>query len=132
MEPVLVDTSVWIDFFNKKQVPQVHQLDDLLLNDKRICICPTIIQEVLQGLNMGSYYNRILHNLMMQEILICEPVTAAVKAAELYNELRKKGVTVRKSNDCLIAFHAIHFNARLLERDRDFQLIAQHTSLQLL
>ena len=125
MEPILVDSSVWIDFFNKNPTAQVHQLDDLLLNDKRVCICPPILQEVLQGLDPGNYYERVLNDLMMQEILICEPVMAAVKAADLYNQLRKKGITIRKSNDCLIAYHAVYFDARVLHKDRDFSVMSK-------
>ena len=130
MEAVLVDSSVWIDFFNEKHTHQVHQLDDLLWQDRRICICPPVLQEVLQGLEQGNYYDQVMHNLMMQEILICEPVMAAVKAADLYNQLRKKGVTIRKSNDCLIAYHAIHFDARVLHVDRDFSLMSKYTQLK--
>lgn len=130
MEAVLVDSSVWIDFFNENPTDQVRQLDNLLTADRRVCICPTILQEVLQGLDPGEYYNRVLYNLMMQEILICEPVMAAVKAADLYNQLRKKGITIRKSNDCLIACHAIHFNARVLHTDRDFLVMSKHANVK--
>ncbi len=131
MEPILVDSSVWIDFFNKNATPQVRQLDDLLLKDKRVCICPPVLQEVLQGLAPGNYYDRVFQNLMMQEILICEPVMAAVNAADIYNRLRKNGITIRKSNDCLIAYHAIHFDASVLHKDRDFSLLSKFTTMKL-
>ena len=132
-ELILIDTSVWIDFFNSKNSNQVEQLQYLLIHDKPICLCPTILQEVLQGFEFASKrYEIVKDDLMNQRILVCEPVMAAIKAAELYQECRKKGVTIRKSNDCLIAYHAIHFNAKILHCDKDFDLISHHTSLKIL
>jgi predicted nucleic acid-binding protein len=131
MQRVLVDTSVWIDFFNNLHTREVAQLDFLLRENKRVCICPTILQEILQGLEAAKFYDRVKDNFLTQEILICEPVHAAVKSAELYQLLRKKGVTIRKSNDCLIAYHALHFNAEVLQKDRDFKFIAQYTGLKI-
>jgi predicted nucleic acid-binding protein len=130
MEPVLVDSSVWIDFFNGKSTVQARFLHNLLHENERVCVCPPILQEVLQGLERRDYYNRVLGDLMMLEILICEPVMAAGKAADLYILLRQKGITIRKSNDCLIAYHAIHFGAKVLHVDRDFSLMVKHTALK--
>ena len=128
----MVDTSVWIDFFNNRKTFQVNLLADLLISDKRICICPAILQEVLQGLAPGSTFKNVFEHLMIQEFVVCEPISAAVKSAELFNELRLRGVTIRKSNDCLIAYHATFHNLKLLSTDRDFIHIANHTSLQLI
>jgi predicted nucleic acid-binding protein len=55
----------------------------------------------------------------------------AEEAAKLYRELRKKGITVRKPNDCLIATYAIRNNIALLQDDKDFRLIAQHSKLKI-
>src|SRR5690606_22541352 len=113
------------------ETEQVRILSSLLGEDARVCLCPTILQEVLQGLIADKAYSKIHDNLLSQEILLADPVMAAVKAAELYGLLRKKGVTIRKSNDCLIAFHAIHFDAKILHKDRDFSFIALHTNLKI-
>jgi predicted nucleic acid-binding protein len=126
---VLVDSSVWIDFINDEANTEVQQLSHLLSIDGRICICPTVIQEVLQGINVRTFFERVKENLLIQEILICEPVKAAVEAAKLYQSLREKGATIRKSNDCLIAYHALSFGAKVLHRDRDFEMIAKHSDL---
>ncbi|TAG59706.1 MAG: hypothetical protein EAZ26_14390 [Runella slithyformis] len=56
---------------------------------------------------------------------------AAINAAQLYRGLRKKGVTIRKPNDCLIAYYALHFNIELCHNDVDFDLIAAHNNLKI-
>jgi len=59
------------------------------------------------------------------------PVDAALGAADWYRDLRKKSITIRKANDCLIAFYALHFDVALCHQDRDFDLIAGQTSLRI-
>lgn len=63
-------------------------------------------------------------------MLQLDPVEAAVGAADLYRTLRKKGVTIRKPNDCLIAHYALSYDIPLLHYDVDFEQIAQHTPLR--
>jgi predicted nucleic acid-binding protein len=58
------------------------------------------------------------------------PIQAAVGSADLYRSLRKKGLTIRKCNDCLIAFYAIEFSTALVHSDSDFDLISKHTKLK--
>ena len=58
-----------------------------------------------------------------------DPVDLAIHAAELYRTLRKKGIAVRKPNDCQIAYLAVYYGFPLLHKDRDFKHIAQHTNL---
>ncbi len=55
----------------------------------------------------------------------------AEEAAKIYRTLRKKGITIRKPNDCIIAFYAIHFNLKLVHNDSDFDKIAKHTKLKI-
>lgn len=68
---------------------------------------------------------------MLLPCLHLPPIKAAVSAANLYRTLRKKGVTIRKPNDCLIACYAIQHGVDLCYNDRDFDLIAQHSSLKI-
>lgn len=63
-------------------------------------------------------------------MLQLDPVEAAVGAADLYRSLRKKGVTIRKPNDCLIAYYALFYDVSVLHNDVDFEQIAQHTQLR--
>jgi len=132
MQPILVDSSVWIDFITNVENRQTEILADLFVNENLVCICPIIIQEVLQGIIDDEDFYRVKNDLNTFDILLVEPVTAALEAASIYRQLRKKDITIRRSNDCLIAYYAIFHKARLLHRDRDFDYIAQHTDLELL
>jgi predicted nucleic acid-binding protein len=129
--PVLVDTSVWIDHFNGNSNMEADTLADLLDAGRMICVCPPILQEILQGLNDGRQFQLVKAHLLRQIVLNCEAVEAAIGAAEMYQALRRKGVSIRSSNDCLIAYYAIHHHTSILQRDRDFKNIAAHTDLKL-
>ena len=129
---MIVDTSVWIDCFRGLQNAQTKKVADLLVHTKRITITPTILQEVLQGIREDAQFVRIRANLLACTLLILDPVEAAIGAADLYRSLRKQGVTIRKPNDCLIAYYAIFHNISVLQNDIDFIHIAQHTPLQLI
>lgn len=130
-ERFLVDTSVWIDFFNGRDTSGRIALRKLIATGADIYLCPTILQEVLQGIKDDKDYEIVKVNLLSFTMLEMNPVEAAVKAANLYRELRKKGLTIRKSNDCLIAIHAILYDLSLLHNDSDFDLIAAKTDLKL-
>lgn len=131
MTKILVDTSVWIDFFHDRDLPAVHSFGDYLQNSL-VCSCPPIIQEVLQGIRNEEEYALTKDRLLSLEIFVLDPVYAAIGAADLYRGLRKNGVTIRKSYDCLIAWYAIHHKVKLLQNDNDFVQIAAHSPLQLL
>ena len=131
MDTVLVDTSVWVNFFKDISTDSSNFLT-INLSKIIIATCPAIVQEVLQGVvsdrdkkTVSNYFNGLTR-------LIENPYSVAVEAADLYRELRKKGVTIRKPNDCLIAIYAIRNNIPLLHDDRDFKLMAQHSSLKLI
>lgn len=126
--PVLVDTSVWVDFLNGHSSREALRLKQLLLADAQIIIIPVILQEILQGLK-EPYYDDLKQFLLDQELVEDEPFQLAIEAAEMYRSLRKRGVTIRKSNDCLIASFAIRNGCALLQKDRDFKKMAEHTSL---
>jgi predicted nucleic acid-binding protein len=128
LEYILVDTSVWINFFKDIQTKSSDFLNDNLANII-ITTCPTIVQEVLQGIVsdkdrqiIGSYFNNFTH-------LIEDPYQVAIEAADLYRKLRKEGITIRKPNDCLIAAYAIKNDLVLLHDDKDFEFIASKSGL---
>jgi predicted nucleic acid-binding protein len=130
MDLVLVDTSVWVNYFKGIETPASLFLKNNLSNII-IAICPVIFQEVLQGVvsdrefhKVNSYFNTLFP-------LTGNSYDFAHEAAHLYRSLRKKGITIRKPNDCLIAAYAIYYKIPLLHDDRDFQGIAQHSSLKL-
>jgi len=126
-----VDTSVWIDYFNGRDLPAVHQLSNYL-KDEIVCSCPPVIQEVLQGIRNEREYLLTKDHFLSLEILAADPIEASIGAADLFRHLRKQGVTIRKSYDCLIAWYAISHRVKLQHTDHDFMRIAEHTSLQLL
>jgi predicted nucleic acid-binding protein len=131
MNRILVDTSVWIDFLNGKKNKQTTVLTQLIEEDFAIAICPTIIQEILQGIRDDKGFKLVKESLSGFELLVIDPVEAAHGAASLYREIRKKGLTIRKSNDCLIAFYAIFYKIPLLHKDEDFNRISKYSELKL-
>jgi len=125
-DPLLVDTSVWINFFNGIESTEVSTLTSYIENDDPIFLCPTIIQEVLQGIKNDRQFREVKDYLLAFNLLNDDGVEMAVSAAKLYRTLRKKGVTIRKSNDCLIAQYAIKYSLEVLHQDRDFDLIIEN------
>jgi predicted nucleic acid-binding protein len=122
---IIVDTSVWIQFLNGVPSKEVDYLKEAILVGELVYVCPTIIQEVLQGIRDDKQYEVVKDYLLAFDRLEWEPVAAGIAAADLYRALRKKGITIRKSNDCLIAAFAKEFGLSVLQVDRDFQLIAE-------
>jgi len=134
MLSLVVDSSVWIDFFNKKTSPQIEDLKYLLFNyhvSSPLIILPVIMQEILQGIENQRFYNTVKENLQGLKYLNYDPYLFAVSSAELYRVLKTKGITVRKANDCLIASLCIENNFQLMHNDKDFDNIAKHTSLKI-
>jgi predicted nucleic acid-binding protein len=129
-EPLIFDTSVWIDFLKDKSNPEADLLTSYIDQEDQVLLIPTILQEVLQGIREDAQYRQIKEIFSYFTVLQLSPVQAAIGAAELYRGLRKKGVTIRKSNDCLIAFYAIEFSTPLVHRDSDFELISKHSKLK--
>ena len=129
---VVVDTSVWIDALNGRKTRQAQLLEQLIDNNAPVVLCPVIIQEILQGIKEDADFMLVKENLSGFEILTIDPVDAAYGAASIYRSARKHGITIRKSNDCLIAFYCISCEAVLLHNDGDFNKIARYTALKIL
>ena len=116
---VLVDTSVWIDYFNDKDAPHTRLLDRILDED-RVCTGDLILTELLQGFRSEKDLvtaRKIMETFEYRDLVGKE---IALKASENYRNLRSKGITVRKTIDVLIGTFCIHNNIRLLHNDRDF------------
>jgi predicted nucleic acid-binding protein len=131
MDTILVDTSVWVNYFKNIETDACKFLDNNLTNII-VATCPTIMQEILQGVVSNADKRTVKQHFDLLKRLIENPYSVAIEAADLYRELRKKGITVRKPNDCLIAVYAIRNGIALLHDDRDFQLIANHSSLKIM
>ena len=126
---VVVDTSVWIDFFRNPVAEGNGRLEELIRDHNRTAICGLILQEILQGIR-----DRKIFELTRQRFLFLPYLEAPredhLLAAALYRDLRKKGVTV-PSTDAAIAAVAIHHGFPLFTRDMHFSEIARHSKLKL-
>ncbi len=132
MSKVLVDTSVWIDALNGNKTRQTILLDQLIDEGASVVLCPMIVQEILQGIKEDKDFREVKNNLSGFEMLSIDSLEAAYGAASLYRNARKHGVTIRKSNDCLIAFYSIFCKVALLHNDGDFNRIAEYSPLKVL
>lgn len=130
MKPILVDTSVWIDALNGRKTWQAQLLGQLIDDDAHIVLCPVIVQEILQGIKEDKHFAEVKNMLSGFEVLAIDPLEAAYGAASLYRNMHKHGLTIRKSNNCLIGFYAISNKAILLHNDDDFTKMAQHAPLK--
>jgi len=129
---VIVDTSVWIDSFNPKiKTPEKEVLVQLIQNDAPIYLCPVIYQEILQGIREDKIFKRIKSVLRQYRMIDIDLMYVTNYAIDLYRHLRKKGITIRKSIDCLIASYAIIADMYLLHNDRDFTQIACESKLKI-
>lgn len=126
---ILVDTSVWIDYFNGRDTPQTETLD-ALLGVEPLAIGDLILTEVLQGFRHDADFRiakDLLTSLTVAELL---GVENALRSAEHYRVLRKRGVTVRKTVDVIIATFCIAEGHALLFSDRDFEPFVTHLGLR--
>ena len=121
----IFDTSVWIDFFKGIKSDQTQLLVYLLENDLPVYYCPVILQEVLQGIKKDTEFKDVKDVFTVLNKLVEDPYQAATSAAEIYRNLRKKGITIRKGNDCLIAWYALKKSLEVIHNDRDFDIIKE-------
>jgi len=131
MDKLIFDTSVWIDYLGQKRDVRTVLLDRELRNREQINICTPIVQEILQGIREDGQFNKVKKLLNGLYLLESKGWENSIGAATLYRNLRKKGVTVRKPYDCLIAWYAIENSLVLVHNDRDFESIASNTELKI-
>jgi predicted nucleic acid-binding protein len=126
---ILVDSSVWIDYFRSVETPQVDLLDSLF-GQTPLAVGDLIAAEVLQGIDDEQQFKRVRTLLDAFEHIDLAGYALAVKASENYRSLRAKGITIRKTIDTLIATRCIEDGLTLLHADRDFMPFAQHLGLK--
>ena len=125
---ILVDTSVWIDYFNGSDNQYTDALDSGL-EESIVAIGDLIFLEILQGFKNDRDFNRakaVLDSLDQYELF---GHSMALKSAENYRTLRKKGITIRKTTDVIIATFCIENQIPLLFSDRDFIPFAEYLGL---
>ena len=126
---ILVDSSVWIDYFRASITLQTEKLDELLGNEP-LAIGDLILAEVLQGFVDEAAFNQARKMLMALAVVELGGQEVAIKAARNFRALRKRGVTVRKTIDTVIATRCIESGYDLLHNDRDFDPFAKHLGLR--
>jgi hypothetical protein len=123
---ILVDTSIWIEMLNGRM--GLHLDPEQLL---RFAVCGPVVQEILQGLRPCAASAKVRDALQVMPSLSDPlPMELFLDAAEIYREGRRRGVTIRSSNDCLIAAIAIVNGVPVWHKDRDYTQIARYTSLR--
>jgi len=126
---ILVDSSVWINYFNGKNSWQTEVLDQMLLQIP-LFTGDLILTEVLQGFRTEKDYNKAKEAM---SILACKNLGGyeiAIKSTENFRKLRKKGITVRKTIDVIIGTFCISENIPLLQDDKDFEPMIEHLGLK--
>jgi predicted nucleic acid-binding protein len=122
---ILVDSSVWIDYFNGKTTAAVERLDQLL-GSKLLAIGDLILMEVLQGFAREPDSHAAERMLTSLQVVESGGREIAIQAAKNFRVLRTAGVTVRKTIDTVIATRYIESGYQLLHHDRDFDPFAKH------
>ncbi|MBI5418843.1 MAG: PIN domain-containing protein [Deltaproteobacteria bacterium] len=127
---LLVDTSVWIDFFAGRNTQQVSIFKKAVREGADLALTRLILAEILQGVPSDPEFARLRGALSSFRVLLPESEETFVKAASLYRTGRKRGVTIRSLIDCVIAAIAMEHEAVVLHRDRDYDRIATFAPLK--
>jgi predicted nucleic acid-binding protein len=126
---ILVDSSVWIDYFRGTPTPEAEKLDSLL-GAEPIATGDLILTEVLQGIVSDRDFNQARKLLTTLVVVDLAGQDIAIQAARNFRVLRALGVTVRKTIDTVIATRCIESRLSLLYSDRDFDPFVEHLSLR--
>ena len=116
---IVVDTTVWIDYFRGTRTPYADWLESNLTSE-RLGLTDLILCEVLQGVPTDSQFDAVQEELLRFEVFETGTVELAVEAALNYRRLRVAGRTIRKTIDCLIATYCLIEGHALLHNDRDY------------
>ena len=125
---VLVDTTVWIDFFNGHETTQTRKLEHCIQAGDDLCCCGFVLTEVLQGIREEKQFVSIKRH--FENLIYLDSDRSAFElGATIYRDLKRAGFTIRNSIDCLIAATVLQHGVHLLENDRDYSFIDRHFPL---
>ena len=127
---IVVDTTVWIDFFNGAGTPEDHHLQQLITVGRSLALTDLIFCETLQGIREDTAFEQTRGLLLLYPILRMERLATCQHAAQIYRTCRRRGLTVRKTINCLIAALCIEADVELFHKDSDFDAIAQVVPLR--
>jgi predicted nucleic acid-binding protein len=126
---VIVDTSVWVDYFAGRTNWQTSRVNDELSADREVGLTDIVYAEVLQGIKNDGDLLIVERRLLALDIVELGGLEDFRAAAELYRSVRRAGHTIRRTSDCLIAVACIKAERPLLHRDIDFDRIAEVSKL---
>ncbi|MES9833739.1 MAG: PIN domain nuclease [Candidatus Thiodiazotropha sp. DIVDIV] len=126
---ILADTSVWIDYLNGIITPQTDLLDEYLIVGI-LAMGDLIFLEILQGIRDNKQYKQVKTKLSLLDQYSMFSPSMVVKCANNFRSLRKKGITIRKTNDVIIASFCVEQKMELLYIDRDFKPFTEHLGLK--
>jgi predicted nucleic acid-binding protein len=128
---ILVDSSVWIDFFNGRDGAAVERLADLLADSTApLVMADLVLFEVLRGFRDEQDFNAARRTLAALPVVEIGGEDEAVRAAQQYRHLRSRGQTVSSPIDVLLASYCIEHDGALLHNDRDFDALERHAGLR--
>ena len=127
---ILVDSSVWIDYFNGRKTGKTDWLDSALGNEQ-IIMGDLILAKVLQGFQSDNDFKIAKKLLLTFPFMEMVGQELAIKSALNYRLLRKKGVTVRKTIDVMIGTFCLNYQLTLLHDDRDFDPIEKYLNIKI-
>jgi predicted nucleic acid-binding protein len=128
---IVVDTTVWIDFLAARGTAFDRHLAELLEADAPIALVDIVYCEILQGVRDEEAYRRIRLSLLAHPILRPRGLETFEVAANLYRAGRERGLTIRRSVDCLIAATCLEHEAEIYHNDRDFDALARVSALMI-
>ena len=128
---IIPETSVWVDYLNGVTSAATERLD-YEFNNGSLAVLDLILCEVLQGYRDDREYEKVRRQFETVEFCETGGKAFAIAAANNFRYLRKKGITVRKTIDCLIATYCIEHGHILLHKDRDFDPFEKHLKLRVL
>ncbi|MBF0133984.1 MAG: PIN domain nuclease [Magnetococcales bacterium] len=129
---ILVDTSVWIDFLNGANSKERHALHRLIEEEEDISITEIILTEILQGIKDDEDFRRTKNYLLEFPLQKPKGIETYLKAAKIFRDCRKKGKTIRKTADCIIAAICVENDLILLHKDGDFDVMETCAGLRVL
>jgi hypothetical protein len=125
---LLVDSTVLIDFFHGRVTRQTEKLEQCIRNRDDLCCCGFVLAEVLQGIREEKEF--VAAKRRFEPLIYLEDDRTSFElGATIYRELRRKGITIRNSIDCLIAAVVMQHGVAFLENDRDYRFIDEHFPL---
>ena len=128
---IVVDTTVWVDFFRRRDTAQTAKLRSLI-GRGLILVGDVVLLEILQGVRDDAEATRVEQMMRTHTVEAMLSPAAATKVAANYRALRAKGITVRKTIDMIIGTFCIEHGHTLLHDDRDFLPMRDHLGLRML